>query len=185
MSELVSGNGQENRDFKKLMAVRLNRLAVLFNQPVNEAKVQLYWEILSPQMTPEEFIEVCKKLESRFKQEYGVKFPMPAHFIDAAQKTDEDLFDDYYQNLQGINFEIWERVGCDLPWKGDEHFEEVLKVQGGLFNIKQWTVDDFKYNRSRLKESYLNLRIRAKRDQLALPWKEKSPFGGYIREEHQ
>jgi len=146
-------NGQKPKDFKKHFILEMAKLGELFDYTMGIKKIELYYEILSKEMELDAFLWCCKKLQKEFKPGYGVKFPMPSDFM---RKLDESKippnvqFDIYYDELQhGV-------TRGKIKGIGDDIFIQIVKDNGGLFNLSRWTYDDWKFNRSRLKDSYVS-----------------------------
>ena len=149
--------------FEKVFLKEIHDLETIFNEKLSKEKLKLYLDIFKEKLTIEQFMFSCKSLKENFKQEFCNKFPLPAHFLEIHTKlelTPEENFDRFYGELQQAV------IQGNASQIGDDEFKQLVKAQGGQFNLSRWEESDWKFNRGRLKDFYIGKKNYEKKQEL-------------------
>ena len=72
---------------KNVLALQMGKMASAFNDTMSKERMQIYYDLFSDDYTDQEIIYACENLLRTFRCEYGVKFPLPCHFIEFMEKA--------------------------------------------------------------------------------------------------
>jgi hypothetical protein len=79
-------------NLKLYMVKCISELAIMYDNPMNEQRLELFVNVLSKWFNTKESIDyVMARILTSFKAEYGVKFPSPAVFFEQLKNYWVDL----------------------------------------------------------------------------------------------